>query len=57
MSFSYKEIEKRVYEKYPVTKDEKKCHTEKMEMDKLRTSYRKKLKKEGTTHMPKREIK
>lgn len=36
-------IEKMVYEKYPVSKGEMKCRTEKKTMDDLRDSYRKKL--------------
>lgn len=38
-----KELEKRVYEKFPISKGEMKCRNEKKTMDELRASYRKKL--------------
>lgn len=38
-----KAIEKRVYERFPVSKAETKCKNEKKTMDDLRASYRKKL--------------
>lgn len=38
-----KEIEKQVYEKYPVSKAERRCQNEKMIMDRLRNVFRKKL--------------
>lgn len=38
-----KAIEKKVYQKFPVSKAEQKCRNEKKTMDDLRASYRKKL--------------
>lgn len=38
-----KAIEKRVFEKFPVSKAEMKCRDEKRTMDQLRAAYRKKL--------------
>lgn len=37
------EIRKQVYEKFPVSKAEKKCADEKRTMDDLRSNFRKKL--------------
>lgn len=42
-----REREKLVYEKFPISKAEKTCDTEKREMDKLRNAYRKKLMEQG----------
>lgn len=38
-----KAVEKKVYEKFPVSKGEMKCRNEKRDMDRLRANYRKKL--------------
>jgi hypothetical protein len=41
------EIEKRVYEKFPISKAEMKCSVEKGIMNQLRYNFRKKLMEEG----------
>lgn len=37
------EIEKRVYERYPVTKKERECADEKKKMDEIRKIFKKRL--------------
>lgn len=40
---TYREREKLVYEKFPVTKEERKCETEKAFKDAMRNEFRKQL--------------
>lgn len=44
----YKDMEKRVYERYPVTKEEMRCQRKKDYKDGVRAEYRKRLMRQYT---------